>query len=158
MPGDDWSALYPPQVTQFHWWLVLAGLVLLGLAILISAVVLLRYRPAPPPVPVTVADLRAKALLEVESVRDRHAQGELPAAAAAQELGRSVRRFVGQASDGEADFATADQLTVAAVSDHRLAPVARFSRAVAASGFARDGDVDAELLAEQAAEVISAWL
>lgn len=157
MLGDDLTALYPPQGNAIQWWLVLVGVTLSALVLLVAAGVMLVRRPALPVVVATLSTLRDAALADIESVRERRAAGRLTARAAARELSWVVRRFVTQADDGSARFATADQLVVAAVSDHRLAPVADVVREIASSSFSPSGHPDVEHLAERASEVVREW-
>lgn len=157
MPGDDLAALNPPQANALHWWLVLAGVTLVAVTLLVTAAVMLLRRPAPPVEATTLSTLREAALADIESVREQHTGGFLTAQAAARELSRVLRRFVSEAEEGSLGFATADQLVVAAVSDHRLVPVADVVREVATSSFSRSGRPDVERLAERSAEVVHEW-
>lgn len=137
------------------WWLVAAAAVVVALVVL--AVGIWRWRalkPAPPQVDRSLERLREAALAQVEI----DAGQETPNAAA-QALSRTVRRFVGMASGGDADYQTASQLADAAKEDRRLAPVAAVVADLQDASFqaAPSTDFDVAWHAQRAREVIRAW-
>ena len=145
----------PVVATSWWWWLVAIGALVLALAVLTVGVWRWRaLRPSPPEADTSLERLRESALEQV-GADARLAQPR----DAAQALSRTVRRFVGVASGGNADYETASQLAAAAERDQRLAPVAALVSDLQEVGFAAslDDDFDVAAHAEQAREVIRAW-
>ena len=147
--------LQPVVAGSWWWWLVAAAAIVVALAVL--AVGIWRWRalkPLPPEVDTSLERLREAALAQV----DIDAQLETPRAAA-QALSRTVRRFVGVASGGDADYQTTSQLADAARQDRRLAPVAAVVADWQEASFAAVPSTDFDVVsqAERAREVIRSW-
>ncbi|WP_297742771.1 hypothetical protein [uncultured Tessaracoccus sp.] len=145
----------PVVAASRWWWLLAVGALVLALAVLAVGVWRWRaLRPSPPDVDTSLERLRESALEQVgaDALLERPKD-------AAQALSRTVRRFVGVASGGNADYEPASQLAAAAERDRRLAPVAALVSDLQEVSFsASPGDgFDVAARAEQAREVIRAW-
>lgn len=149
----DLPELHPALAQSWWWWLVVAGLVVAGLALITVGIV--RWRTLRRVAPVISDDslerLREATLAAVD---------EVPAADPAERvrlIGREVRRFAGIATDGDADFQTTAQLRIAAAKDPVLQPVFELSETVDRLAYGGATEAQAGQLAERAREVIRSW-
>jgi len=103
--------------------------------------------------------LREETLTRIDRVADDLTSGELSAAEAAARLSAEVRRFVGTASDGDADYRVLSELRRSAVKDPRLEPMVALVEAVETWAFAPAGAATEPVgpLVEQAREVVRRW-
>lgn len=145
----------PVVASSWWWWLIAVGALVVALAVMAVGVWRWRaLRPSPPEADTSLERLRESALEQVGADALRAQPKD-----AAQALSRTVRRFVGVASGGNADYETASQLAAAAERDRRLAPVAALVSDLQEVSFsASPGEgFDVAAHAEQAREVIHAW-
>lgn len=135
------------------WWFVVAGCVLAAVAVLVFGVLRWRaLRPVVEPRDDSLERLRAAALDRLaEAARMAEPQD------ACRAMSRVVRRFVGTASDGDADYASAGQLRDAARIDPRLGPLAALVTELQAVSFSPAADPDVEAFLDRAREVVRAW-
>lgn len=136
------------------WWFAVAGaLLLLGLAVAVVGV--LRWRALAPRLPElddSLEQCRREALDDI----DEAATFSNPRATC-QQISRVTRRFVGLASDGDADYASAQQLRRAARLDPRLEKVATLVSETQEACFAPSAQPDVAEVAERAREVVKSW-
>ena len=143
-----------PAVEPSPWWLA-AGIAALVLAVVVLGLGVWRWhasRPRGERSDDSLDRLRTAALRQLD---DDAAIGDPGAACRA--ISRTVQRFVGIASGGDADYQGAAQLLVDAEQDPRLRLVADFTQHLQRACFAEQPDVDVADEARRAREVIQAW-
>lgn len=147
------APIHPPVPYPLVWAAPAAGLVLLS--ILIAALGLWRWR-ALAPTPLRVDDslerCRLEALTAIEGA-ERHPD----AREACQRISRATRRFVGLASDSDADYSSLRRLRRAADDDPRLLPVATFVADTRDACFDPAADPDVAEVARAARRVVLSW-
>lgn len=151
MAPDSLLVLPPVPHSPWLWW-VAAGFLLLGIGCCVTAVVLWRTAPAPPGRDESLERLRSGALAEIEA-----AQRMADPREGTQRIVATVKRFIGTASDGNADYSSSRQLTSLAVRDPRLAPLAEFVAATQPDCFDPGHTPDPSAVAARGREVILQW-
>lgn len=101
--------------------------------------------------------LRAEALRRISEVENKHRVGGMSDREVHQELSAIVRRFVGTASGGDADFQVLAELREAAATRPMLAPVVEFVQAGYAASFAPDAEAPVADALARAREVVTTW-
>lgn len=147
------SPIYP-QVDYPSGWLVAAA-VLCGLGLITIAIVLWRWCS-----PISASTDFSDSLLEhrrVTLAQISRAAEQLEPRLACQKISQLTRRFVGLASDGDADYASTAQLEQDALTDPRLEPLAQFVRDAQNSCFNPACHPDVSVVAAAAAEVVNQW-
>lgn len=159
MPGDVLLELNPPIGLDWQWWALAAALLLAAIAVLTLGVRRWHVLGRPPSVTgdTSLEKLRAEALMRVGAARSTHHDGGIDAQRACQDMGRATRWFIGTASDGDADYETAAQLSAAARRDPRLEHVARFIASIQDDCFSPTARPDVDAVAVSAQEVIRQW-
>ncbi len=159
MPGDVLLQINPPIGLDWRWWALVALLALAALAVM--AIGVLRWRSLGRGVvgvtDTSLVDLRAAALDRIAAATTGYHAGTLRAQPACQDIGRATRWFAGTASDGDADYETAVQLTAAARRDPRLEGVASFVVGIQEDCFSPTARPDVDAVAASAQEMIRAW-
>lgn len=140
-----------------HWWFLVAGLALLGVACLVALVVMSRRRAEQFAPRDDVAALRSNCLAHLDAL-----ETELGAGASPQTVCRraslAVRRFIGIVSGRDADFQTASALEQESRRDPRLRPAAAFAVAARDAAFSGNPDVEgAHRVLESGREVVTSW-
>jgi len=159
MPADILLEINPPVGLDWRWWAVAGALALVAVAVM--AVGILRWRvlgrgtDGSPEMSLTT--LRSDALARVSEATAAYHSGGINAQNAVQQMSRATRWFAGTASDGDADYETAAQLSVAARRDPRLLDVATFVTSIQADCFSPTARPDVDAVAASAEEVIHAW-
>lgn len=159
MPADVLLQINPPVGLDWRWWVLAALLALAACGVM--AVGILRWR-ALGRTPVEVLDtslreLRADALARVSAATADFHDGKTNAQDSCQAIGRAARWFAGTASDGDADYETAAQLTAAARRDPRLQDVATFVAGIQDDCFSPTARPDVDAVAGTAEDVIRQW-
>ncbi len=159
MPVDVLLEINPPVGLDWRWWAIAGALVLVAAAVM--AVGILRWRVlgrstggAPE---MSLTTLRTDALARISTAAADYHSGGIDAQNAVQEMSRVTRWFAGTASDGDADYETAVQLSAAARRDPRLVEVATFVTSVQADCFSPTARPDVDAVAASAVEVIHQW-
>lgn len=145
--------IHPAVSASGWWWAVAVGALLLAVLLLVVGV--WRWhalRPRPQPVDDSLDVLRQDALRRIDEAAASPEPHD-----AAQALSRAVRRFVGTASDGDADYSTAEELARDAETDPRLVPAAQFTADLQQAAFAPRTQPDVAAMADRAREVVRAW-
>lgn len=145
--------IHPVVDYQQHWWWIVIGCVLAACVVLVVGVLRWRaLRPVSPAADRSLEQLRESALTRlVDNAR-------LPdAREACQAMSQTVRRFVGTASAGDADYSSAAQLRAAARIDPRLEPVATLVTDMQEACFAPSPTADVAAFERRAREVIQGW-
>ena len=143
-----------PEVDYPAWWLWLA----IGLAVLALAVLGLgiwrwwALRPAPEQTDDSLARARSEALAEIEQASLKADPRD-----ACQQISRATRRFVGLASDGDADYMSARRLRRAARLDPRLKAVSEFVTATQDACYSPTALPDVQSVADDARKVVETW-
>lgn len=149
----------PPVGLDWRWSALAAGLVLAAIVVMILGILRWRTLGRTPSLTgdTSLETLRSEALTRVEAARSAHHDGGIDAQRACQDVGRSTRWFVGTASDGDADYETAAQLSAAARRVPRLEHVARFITSIQEDCFSPTARPDVDTVASSAEEVIRQW-
>lgn len=159
MPVDVLLEINPPVSLDWRWWALAGALALVAVAV--TSVGILRWRVLGRSRVVSrdmsLTTLRSQALTWVEQSTAAYHSGEINAQDACQELSRASRWFAGTASDGDADYETAMQLSAAARRDPRLEGVAHFVSAIQSDCFSPTARPDVDAVAAFATEVIQQW-
>lgn len=159
MPIDVFLEINPPVGLGLRWWAIVAALVVVGLLVMLLGVLqwrsLGRRNDVSPDLSLQM--LRSQANARISTVAASFGSGTLDAQGACQELSRATRWFAGTASDGDADYETAEQLVSAARRDPRLIPVARFVADIRDDCFSPSATPDVEARAASAKDVITQW-
>lgn len=147
------SPIHPVVDYPQAWWFAVGACVLLAVAVLALGIWRWRsLRPAPNQPDSSLEQLRATALQQLdEDARNEDSQ------AACQAMSRTVRRFVGTASGGDADYASAAQLREASRLDPRLQPVSDFINDIQEACFSPSAARDVDAISVRAQEVVAAW-
>lgn len=159
MPVDILLEINPPVGLDWRWWAIAGALALVAVAVM--AVGILRWRvlgrgtDGSPDMSLTT--LRADALTRISEATAAYHCGGINAQNAVQSMGRATRWFAGTASDGDADYETAAQLSAAARRDPRLLDVATFVTGIQTDCFSPTARPDVDAVAASATEVIHAW-
>ncbi len=159
MPVDVLLEINPPVGLDWRWWAIAGVLTVVALAIMAAGT--LRWRAlgsnndGPPDL--SLPTLRSEALARVSAAAAAHQTGNLDARNAVQDMGRAARWFAGTASDGDADYETAAQLSAAARRDPRLLDVAAFVTSIQHDCFSPTARPDVDAVAASAEEVIRRW-
>lgn len=160
MFADAGTRIYPPEGYS-HWWWVVVGACLLGIALVLwwARRALRRLDP-----PAAGADalgaLKSAALARIDEIERRHRAADLTTADFHQRLSGEVRRFAGTVTGGDADYRVLTELRRAAGADPRLEPVVRFVADVEAAAFApsdRGAMPDPSGVTSRAREVVERW-
>ncbi|MDK9666522.1 hypothetical protein FAM15333_001272 [Propionibacterium freudenreichii] len=118
--------------------------------------------------PLDLAGLRARALSEIDHVDADLTAGRIDARVARQQLSAIVRRFVGTAGNGDADFQSLAELQATALRDPALRPAAEFVAGGYQESFAAPGTGNAtaeengpatvDRALREARQVVRRWL
>lgn len=156
MPGDLLRFVGGPAPYS-SWWLwlaivllviVFAWYVLVFVATLPSA----RLRQLPVLGDVHARLTRRRFAGAIRHIIDRRRRGELSTAEAYDQMSRTVRSFLHQATGVRAQYLQVDELAAGA-----LAPAAPLIAALRDARFDADADADPERLGERAEELIRSW-
>lgn len=142
-----------PPVAHSSWlWLLAAGLIVVGVGLAGLTVALWVTTPKPSRPDDSLERLRAEALAEV-----RAATAATDPREASRLIVAAVKRFVGTASDGDADYSSPQQLATMALRDPRLQALAVFAESAQRDCFDPAHVPDPLAVAEQGREVIRRW-
>ncbi|WP_166390155.1 hypothetical protein [Nocardioides ochotonae] len=150
------SPINPPADYSSWWWALAAVCVVLIVVLVWRTRRVLRETAAPAGGDPLEA-VRAEALARIDDWRAAAEAGEVTARAAVSGLSAEVRRFVGLAGEGDADYATLPDLRRQAVKDPRLAPTVDFVAWTAPALFDPTADVDLAAAHHRAREVVTSW-
>lgn len=159
MPTDVLLQINPPVGLDWRWWALAALMALAACAAM--AVGVLRWRTlgrvAVNTPDASLRELRADALARISAATADFHAGRANAQDSCQSIGRSARWFAGTASDGDADYETAAQLSTAARRDPRLQEVATFVAGIQDDCFSPTARPDVDAVATSAQDVIRQW-
>lgn len=159
MPVDVLLHINPPVALGVRWWALCAGLALLAVAVLVAGILRWRFlghsHTGNPDT--SMATLRAEALGRIAATTSAFHAGNLKAQSACQAISRATRQFAGTASDGDADFETAAQISTAARREPRLHALASFVTSIQDDCFSPDAAPDVDGVADSARDVIQQW-
>lgn len=159
MPVDVLLEINPPVGLDWRWWAIAGAIALVALAIMAMGILRWRVlgRTSDDSPDMSLPTLRSDALARVSAAAAAHNSGGLTAQNAVQEMSRATRWFAGTASDGDADYETAAQLSAAARRDPRLLNVATFVMSIQDDCFSPYASPDVDAVAASAEEVIQRW-
>ncbi|MGO1385221.1 MAG: hypothetical protein ACTHWA_01970 [Arachnia sp.] len=159
MPVDILLEINPPVGLDWRWWAIAAALVVAAVAVMALGVTRWRAlgRTTDGSSDTSLTTLRSDALARVSEAAASYHAGGINAQNAVQEMGRTARWFAGTASDGDADYETAAQLSAAARRDPRLLDVATFVTSIQADCFSPTARPDVDAVAASASGVIHQW-
>lgn len=159
MPADVLLQINPPIGLGLRWWGLVALLALMALAVMAIGILLWRSRGRTPvaAVDTSLTDLRSDALARISLAAADFHTGRASAQRTCQQISRTARWFAGMASDGDADYETAAQLSIAARRDPRLQEVAEFVTDIQDDCFSPTARPDVDAVASGAEEVIRLW-
>ena len=159
MPVDILLEINPPVGLDWRWWAIAGALALVALAVMSMGVLRWRLlgRSNDGSPDTSLITLRTDALARISAAATAYNSGGLNAQNAVQEMSRATRWFAGTASDGDADYETAAQLSAAARRDPRLLDVAAFVTSVQDDCFSATARPDVDAVAASAEEVIHQW-
>ncbi|MDO4413104.1 hypothetical protein [Cutibacterium sp.] len=140
-----------------HWWILVAALSAIGIAVLVALILMSRRRDANEEPRDDVARLKAECLKALDDVSAQLGEDLSPRDACHQVSG-IVRRFVGLVSAEDADYLTASELTRAARREPRLQPAAAFSEQARDACFGpQPSESCARDLIASGREVVTSW-
>lgn len=159
MPVEVLLEINPPVGLDWRWWAIAGGIALVALAVMGMGVLRWRMlgRTSDFSPDLSLPTLRSSALARISAAAAAHEAGDIDAQNAAQEMSRATRWFAGTASDGDADYETAAQLSAAARRDPRLMDVASFVTSIQHDCFSPSASPDVAAVAASAEEVIQRW-
>ena len=159
MPVDILMEINPPIGLDWRWWAIAGALVLVAVTVLAVGVLRWRALDRTPhgSFDMSLAELRSDALARIDAAATGYHSGAIRAQNAVQDMSRTTRWFAGTASNGDADYETAAQLTAAARRDPRLVGVATFVTNVQDDCFSPTARPDVDAVAASATEVIELW-
>lgn len=146
--------IHPPITLDSWWWLVAAGLAIVGLVVL--GLGIWRWQELAPPPEGTddsLERLRDEALSELDGVEADDCTPQV----AGQRMVQVTRAFIGTASNTLVDFSSATQLRQAARRDPRLAALSQLVDDTLEELFSPTATPDLAALSARAREVIRSW-